>query len=44
VRREGGYEGAEAMRFTNLPGPWNESLEERIAAKVRELLAQTQLH
>jgi hypothetical protein len=44
VRREGGYEGGEAMRFTSLPGPWNESVEERIAEKVHELLARTASH
>jgi len=41
VRREGGYEGGDAMRYGSLPGPWNESAEERIAGKVRELLART---
>jgi hypothetical protein len=40
VLKEGGYEGGEAMRFTSHPGPWSESIEERIAAKVHELLAR----
>jgi hypothetical protein len=38
VRREGGYEGGDAMRYGSLPGPWNESVEERIVGKVHELL------
>ncbi len=42
VRKEGGYEAGDAIRFGNLPGPWTEDVEERIAAKVRDLLAQTQ--
>jgi len=42
VRREGGYEGGDAMRHGNLPGPWTEKVEEQIAAKVRELVARTQ--
>lgn len=37
VREEGGYEGAEAMRFTSHPGPWAPELEEKIVGKVREL-------
>lgn len=34
VRTEGGYEGTDAMRYTNLPGPWQPGLEERIVAEV----------
>jgi hypothetical protein len=38
VLKEGGYEGAEAIRFTNLPGPFAPSVEERIVSKVHELM------
>lgn len=34
VRAEGGYEGTDAMRYTNLPSPWQPGLEERIVAEV----------
>ena len=38
ILKEGGYEGGGAMRFsTTHPGPWAESVEERIISKVREL-------
>jgi predicted amidohydrolase len=37
VLREGGYEGGGAMRYTTLAGPFAESVEERIVAKVHEL-------
>lgn len=38
VLKEGGYEGGGAMRFsTTHPGPWAESVEERIVSKVHEL-------
>ncbi len=38
ILKEGGYEGGGAMRFsTTHPGPWAESVEERIVSKVREL-------
>jgi predicted amidohydrolase len=38
VLREGGYEGGGAMRFSALPGPFAESVEERIVGKVHELV------
>ncbi|MCA8982449.1 MAG: neutral/alkaline non-lysosomal ceramidase N-terminal domain-containing protein [Planctomycetaceae bacterium] len=41
VLREGGYEGGGAMLYTSFPGPFAESIEERILGKVRELLKQT---
>lgn len=34
VLREGGYEGATAMRFTSLPGPFQATVEERIVETV----------
>jgi sugar lactone lactonase YvrE/predicted amidohydrolase len=40
VLREGGYEGGGAMRFSSLPGPFAESVEERIIGKVHELVAR----
>jgi hypothetical protein len=42
VLREGGYEGGGAMRYTDLPGPFAPSIEERIVAKVHELVAKAQ--
>jgi hypothetical protein len=41
VLREGGYEAGEAMRYTDLPGPFAPSIEERIVAKVHELVDKT---
>lgn len=41
VLKEGGYEGGGAMLYTSLPGPFAESVEERIMDKVNELLSQT---
>lgn len=41
VLREGGYEAGEAMRYTDLPGPFAPSIEERIVAKVHELVSKT---
>lgn len=41
VLREGGYEGAEAMIYTSFPGPFAESVEERIVDKVHELIRST---
>jgi predicted amidohydrolase len=38
VLREGGYEGGGAMRFSALPGPFAESVEERVVEKVHELV------
>ena len=37
VLREGGYEAGDAMRYTELPGPFAPSIEERIVSKIREL-------
>jgi neutral ceramidase len=37
VLREGGYEGATALRLANNPGPWAPGVEERIIAKIAEL-------
>ena len=38
VLKEGGYEAGGAMRFsTTHPGPWAESVEERIVKQVHEL-------
>lgn len=41
VLREGGYEGATAMRLGVHPGPWASGLEEQIVGKVRELVERT---
>ncbi len=41
VLREGGYEAGEAMRYTDLPGPFAPSVEERIIAKVHDLVDKT---
>ncbi len=38
VLEEGGYEGGGAMRYTAFPGPFAPSVEERVVAKVHELL------
>ncbi len=35
--REGGYEGGGAMRYTTFPGPFDESVEERVVEKVLQL-------
>ncbi len=40
VLREGGYEGGGAMRYTTFPGPFDESVEERVVAKVHELVTR----
>lgn len=42
VLAEGGYEARDATRYSILPGPFTESIEERIVAKVRELVARTE--
>jgi len=42
VLREGGYEAGDAMRYTDLPGPFAPSVEERIVAKVHELAQSPQ--
>ena len=38
VLREGGYEGGDAMRYTELPGPFTPSVETRVIDKVYELV------
>ncbi len=42
VLREGGYEAGDAMRYTDLPGPFAPSVEELIVAKVHELAQSPQ--
>lgn len=37
VLKEGGYEGGQATVWGSLPGPFAESIEERIVGKVLEL-------
>jgi hypothetical protein len=41
VLREGGYEGGEAMRGQDHPGPYTEAVEEILIQKVRELIRRT---
>ncbi len=43
VLTEGGYEGGGAMLYTSFPGPFAESVEERIVGKVEALLEQTRV-
>lgn len=38
VLQEGGYEGGGAMRYTDLPGPFAPSIEERIMDKVHQMV------
>ena len=38
VLKEGGYEGGGAMRYTTFPGPFDDSVEERVIGKVNELV------
>jgi predicted amidohydrolase len=40
VLREGGYEGGGAMRYTLLPGPFAESVEQRIIDHVHKLVGR----
>ncbi|MCA9072338.1 MAG: neutral/alkaline non-lysosomal ceramidase N-terminal domain-containing protein, partial [Planctomycetaceae bacterium] len=40
VLKEGGYEGARAMIYSAYPGPFAESVEDRMLGKVRELHRQ----
>ena len=42
VLKEGGYEAGDAMRYTDLPGPFAPSVEERIVTKVHELVNKAQ--
>ena len=41
VLSEGGYEGGGAMLYTSLPGPFAETVEDRIMSKVLDLLKAT---
>ncbi len=41
VLQEGGYEAGGAMRYTDLPGPFAPSIEERIIDKVHEMVDKT---
>jgi len=38
ILQEGGYEGGGAMRYTDLPGPFALSIEERIVGSVHEMV------
>jgi hypothetical protein len=40
VLREGGYEGGQAMLYGPLPGPFTETVEQRVTATVRRLVKQ----
>lgn len=40
VLREGGYEGGGAMRYTNFPGPFDDSVEDRVMATVHKVVAE----
>ena len=40
VLREGGYEGAGAMVYYSLPGPWSETVEQRIMDEVTTQLSE----
>lgn len=40
VLKEGGYEGGGAMRYTNFPGPFAESVEQRVVAIVNKVVDQ----
>lgn len=40
VLKEGGYEGARAMQYTTYPGPFDESVEDRVITKISELTDQ----
>jgi hypothetical protein len=41
IQREGGYEGGRAMLWSALPGPFTETVEERVVEAVRRLVAET---
>lgn len=41
ILQEGGYEGGGAMRYTDLPGPFAPSIEERIMDKLHEMVDKT---
>lgn len=38
ILKEGGYEGGGAMLYTTFPGPFDETVEERVIGKVHELV------
>lgn len=40
VLKEGGYEGGGAMRYTTFPGPFDDSVEERVVSKVHDLVTR----
>ncbi|WP_417389904.1 neutral/alkaline non-lysosomal ceramidase N-terminal domain-containing protein [Gimesia sp.] len=40
VLKEGGYEGNRAMIYTSYPGPFAESVEQRVVSKIKDLTAQ----
>jgi hypothetical protein len=42
VLREGGYEGRDAMLYGGRPGPWAPGIEEKIVAKVHEVVKRAQ--
>ena len=41
IQREGGYEGGRAMLWSALPGPFTETVEERVVEAVRRLVVET---
>ena len=41
IQREGGYEGGRAMLWSALPGPFTETVEERVMEAVRRLVGET---
>jgi hypothetical protein len=40
VLKEGGYEGGGAMRYTIFPGPFDETVEDRVITKTHDLVAR----
>lgn len=40
VLKEGGYEGARAMQYTTFPGPFDDSVEQRVVSQVHELVTR----
>ena len=43
IQREGGYEGGRAMLWSALPGPFTETVEERVVEAVRRLVGETKV-
>jgi hypothetical protein len=41
IQREGGYEAGRAMLWSALPGPFTETVEERVVETVRRLVEET---